>query len=69
MEWGDQQIQELITTITGLILALNQHQEVLDVILSCVEQLDARSQVTTSAHQSLAARLDKLENVTYGDGK
>lgn len=69
MEWGEEQIQDLITTIGVIIAYLNAHQEALDVALACIEQLDARSQVTQSAYAGVLARLEKLENCTYGDGK
>lgn len=69
MEWGDEQIQELITTIGILLAYINAHQEAIDIALDCIEQLDARSQVTQSAYAGVLARIEKLENCTYGDGK
>lgn len=69
MEWGYEELQELMTTLTLIAATLNYHKIAIETALSCIEQLDARSQVTISAHQSLAARLEKLESVTYGDGK
>lgn len=61
MEWGDEQIQELLITLQSIAAAVSAQQEVILVLMGCIEQLDARSQVTTSAFQSLTARLEKLE--------
>ena len=62
MEWGNDEVQELIITLTALVASINMHQNAIEVMLGCIEQLDARSQVTTSIIQSLTARLEKLEN-------
>lgn len=63
MKWGDEddQIQELITTLVLIVATLNEHRQAIEVALACIEQLDARSQVTISSLQSLSARIEKSE--------
>lgn len=66
--WGDEQVFELINTLSAIIAALDIHTQYLAEVTLGIETLEARSLVTTSAFQSLLARVEKLEDV-YGDGK
>lgn len=61
LEWGEEQVQELILTLTTMVAAINSHQETLNVLIACIEQLDARTEVVQSAYHSVSTRLDKLE--------
>lgn len=61
MEWGDEQVIELVTILKTMAAALNVHQVVIQDMALALQALEARTLVTMSTYQGLSARLDKLE--------
>lgn len=60
---NDENIEDLLATLTSMVTAIDAHKHAIDVILGCIENLDARSLVSNRAIQSLTTRIAKLENV------